>query len=368
MDLETLRNEIKKRDEEIVRLISERTELAKQVGEYKVENSLPIRNPEVEKKVVARFLDLGDRYGLSEEVMKEISASLIKEAVDVESSIPKRMEPKRCAVIGGAGKMGAWMADLLRGSGHSVIIIDPAVDNGHTIKDTADCEIVVISVPIHMTLDVYKELDKYCYQEATIFDLTSLKTPLIDFLTSISHRRKVCSVHPMFGPSAKSLYGRNLIICHCGCGKSVRETKEIFDDRGLNIRVMDIRDHDKYMSYVLGLTHAVNIALFSVLERSGYPFEDLKTVASTTFNKGLDTNISVASEDPMLYYEIQHLNAHRDEMWDLFSQTVEDLKRNSLSDDPEGFIAMMNAGKRYFERRENTINNQEFKTTCEASR
>ena len=32
MDLETLRNEIKKRDEEIVRLISERTELAKQVG------------------------------------------------------------------------------------------------------------------------------------------------------------------------------------------------------------------------------------------------------------------------------------------------------------------------------------------------
>ena len=147
------------------------------------------------------------------------------------------------------------------------------------------------------------------------------------------------------------MYGRNLIVCDCGNGDAVEEVKRLFDDRGGNIRVMDITEHDGYMSYVLGLTHAVNIALFTVLQRSGYSFEDLLTVSSTTFNKGLDTNRSVASEDPMLYYEIQHMNAHRDEMWSLFKDTVEELRKDSLDDNPEGFVATMNAGREYFESR-----------------
>ena len=78
-------------------------------------------------------------------------------------------------------------------------------------------------------------------------------------------------------------------------------------------------------------------------------FKDLQTVASTTFSKGLDTNRSVASEDPMLYYEIQHVNTHRDEMWELFSQAVKDLREASVSDDPERFRQMMEAGRQYFD-------------------
>ncbi len=350
MDLETLRAEIQKRDAEIIRLISERTKLAEQVGEYKKEHSLPVRNIAVEQKVIARYVENGSAYGLSEEVMKSVSSALIKEAVDAESSLAKPMASKETAVIGGAGKMGAWVAKLLSESGHHVRIIDPASDNGLSISDCKDCDIVIVSVPIHLTYSILSQLDKVCRKDALIFDLTSLKTPLIGRLTNMAKERKICSVHPMFGPSITSMYGRNLIICDCGSKEAVEETRELFDDRGANIRIMDVTKHDEYMSYVLGLTHAVNIALFTVLERSGFTFDDLKTVSSTTFNKGLDTNMSVASEDPMLYYEIQHLNAHRDEMWELFTEAVEELKQNSLSDDPEGFVSMMSAGKKYFER------------------
>jgi len=350
MELNDLRNEIGKRDAEIIRLISERTELAKQVGEYKRANGLPVRNVEIEEKVVSRYVENGSKYGLSDEVMRSVSSALIKEAVDAESSLPKKMERKKVAIIGGAGKMGAWMARLMEESGHDVKIIDPASHNGLRIEDCSDSDIVVVSVPIHLAYSTLAKLDSVCSKDALIFDITSLKTPLVGRLTNMAKTRKVCSVHPMFGPSATSMYGRNLIICNCGNRDAVNETKELFDDRGGNIRVMDVSDHDAYMSYVLGLTHAVNIALFTVLERSGFTFEDLRSVASTTFNKGLDTNMSVASEDPMLYYEIQHLNSHRDEMWDLFSQAVEELKEKSLSDDPEGFVSMMNAGQRYFER------------------
>ncbi|MBP5734618.1 MAG: chorismate mutase, partial [Candidatus Methanomethylophilaceae archaeon] len=66
MELDELRDEIRKRDLEIIRLISERTELAKQIGMAKFEQGLPIRNVEVEKKVIARYVEEGSKYQLSE--------------------------------------------------------------------------------------------------------------------------------------------------------------------------------------------------------------------------------------------------------------------------------------------------------------
>ena len=351
MELDELRDGIRKRDEEIIRLISERTQLAVQVGEYKRANKLPVRNIDVENKVIERYVEGGTKEGLSKEVMESVSKALIKEAVDAETSIPIPMTPKDVAIIGGAGKMGSWTADLLRKSGHRVKIIDPAANNGLTIRDCKGCDIVIVSVPIHLAYPTITDLENICDKDCLIFDLTSLKTPLVKRLKAMAKTHKVCSVHPMFGPSATSMYGRNLIICDCGCKKAVDEAKELFDDRGGNIRIMDIEEHDGYMSYVLGLTHAVNIALFTVLERSGYSFEDLLTVSSTTFNKGLDTNRSVASENPMLYYEIQHMNLHREEMWSLFRKTVSELMQKSLDDNPAGFISLMNAGREYFESR-----------------
>ena len=348
MDLDALREEIRKRDLEIVRLISERTELAKDIGRTKIEQGVPIRNVEVEKRVKARYVEEGSRYGLSEDLMTSISSAVIQEAVDAEARLFKCKVPKKVAVIGGAGKMGGWTADLFKDLGHSVVIIDPALKNGHSMADCVDMDIVVISVPIHLVTGILRELDGICGEDTLIFDLSSLKTSAIDTLKDMAKRKKVCSIHPMFGPSATSLYGRNIIICDCGNKAAADEAVSIFDDKGANIRRMDVDEHDEYMAYVLGLTHAVNIALFTVLERSGFGFDDLLTVASTTFNKGLDTNRSVASEDPMLYYEIQHANGNRDRMWELFMDAVGDLKEASMSDDPERFRRIMEAGRLYF--------------------
>ena len=348
MDLEVLREEIRKRDLEIIRLIAERTALAQDVARTKMETHEPLRNLQVEKKVIARYVDEGRSKGLSEDTMRSVASALIEEAVESESRLMKRNVGKRVAIIGGAGKMGAWMSELMTENGSSVIIVDPAIDNGKTIDDCSDCDVVIVSVPIHLTGPILKKLDRICKDDALIFDLTSLKTPIVDILKELASKRKVCSIHPMFGPSARSMFDRNLIVCDCGNKNAVDDVVSMFDDMGGNIRVMDISEHDGYMSYVLGLTHAVNIALFTVLDNSGYTFDDLRSVASTTFNKGLDTNVSVASEDPALYYEIQHMNSHRDEMWDLFTKAVDDLREASLSDDPERFISIMDAGREYF--------------------
>ena len=350
MGLDELRDEIRKKDLEIVKLISERVDLAKQIGLTKFEQGLPIRNVEVEKKVIARYVEEGAKYQLSEGSMESIAKAAIQEAIDAEARLIKRGKAKTIAVIGGAGKMGNWMVRMLGGYGNNVFEIDPVLGNGHSMKDCSDADVVIVSVPIHTTASVLRELDGICGEDTLIFDLSSLKTPAIDTLKDMAARKKVCSMHPMFGPSAPSLFGRNIIVCDCGNKAAVDEAVSLFDDRGGNIRIMGVEDHDRYMSYVLGLTHAVNIALFTVLDRSGYTFDDLQTVASTTFNKGLDANRSVASEDPQLYYEIQHMNGNRLEMWHLFGDAVKDLEEASMSDDSGKFRELMEAGKRYFEQ------------------
>ena len=349
MELDGLRDEIRRKDMEIVRLISERTRIAEEIGRIKVSEGLPIRNRDVEKKVIARYVEFGSDKGLDPEVMKDIASAIIRQAVDAESRIVEDRGGKTISVIGGAGKMGCWIATMLNESGNRMRIIDPRVNNGLTLKDCKGSDMVIISAPIHTVGGILNELKGICDEDTLIFDLSSLKTPFIDTLKDMAKTMKVCSVHPMFGPSARSMYDRNLIICDCGNAQAVKETESLFSDRGGTIRIMPVEEHDNYMSYVLGLTHAVNIALFTVLERSGLSFEDLMSVASTTFLKGLDTNRSVAMEDPMLYYEIQHMNGSRDRMWSLFSEAVEDIKAASMDDDPASFREIMDSGRRYFE-------------------
>ncbi|MDR1700856.1 MAG: chorismate mutase [Lachnoclostridium sp.] len=55
MNIEELRTQIDEVDDELLRLFEQRMELAKAIGEYKNENSLPIRNRERERKILYRM-------------------------------------------------------------------------------------------------------------------------------------------------------------------------------------------------------------------------------------------------------------------------------------------------------------------------
>ncbi|MDR0524138.1 MAG: prephenate dehydrogenase [Candidatus Methanoplasma sp.] len=258
-------------------------------------------------------------------------------------------EGLRICIVGGCGKMGGWMARLFERSGHSVSIVDPASGNGLALDAAAGCDAVAVSAPISSVGGILAELDGICGDQL-IFDVSSLKSPFAGALRDMGGRRRVCSVHPMFGPGEASIHGRNIIVCDCGSAEAMDMAEDLFGGRGAIFTRMPVEDHDRHMSYVLGLSHAVNIAFFTVLERSGIPFSVFENVASTTFGKSIDTNRSVALEDPSLYYEIQHLNSGREDMWREFSDAVDAVRRASLSDDPSEFRELMDRGRAFFTR------------------
>jgi chorismate mutase/prephenate dehydrogenase len=248
MGLDELREEIKKADMEILEAMRKRLDVAKRIGEYKIGSGKEIRDISVEERVVGRYRDFASANGMDPDVAERVCRAVIEESVAAQASMFQADgRHRKVSVVGGSGKMGGWFSKMLSAFGDTVEIIDPASDNGLTLSDASSSDVVIVSVPISVTGDILERLDGICGPDALIFDLTSLKTPIIPVLKDMASRRKVCSVHPMFGPSAESMYDRNVIICDCGCKVAVSEAVSILGNRGGNIRIMDVDSHDRYV-------------------------------------------------------------------------------------------------------------------------
>lgn len=349
MGLEHIRDEIKEVDLKILELMKRRLELAEEVGKDKVLTNSAVRNIPSENRVIDRYRGFALENGMNPVYAENVCRILMQESIEVQASLPRKASVIRhIAIIGGGGKMGRWLADLFRSAGHKVDIVDPSAGNGLTVDDCKWADTIIISIPISRTRGMLEKVDTIAKDDALIFDIASLKSPFIDVLVEMAKKRRVCSIHPMFGPSAGSMYDRNLLICDCGDNTAVEQARMLFENHGANIMTMPVHEHDKYMSYVLGLSHAVNIAFFTVLQRSGIGFDEMKGVASTTYSKLLESNMSVALEDPYLYYEIQHLNANRESMLRDFNKSVNDVVDAALSDNPQAFKELMDKGREYF--------------------
>ena len=114
---------------------------------------------------------------------------------------------------------------------------------------------------------------------------------------------------------------------------------------------MSLDDHDRLIAYVLGLSHALNIAFFTALADSGEAAPKLARMSSTTFDSQLDVATRVAQESPDLYFEIQSLNDYGAESLEALAQAVERIRTAVLTQDHGAFEALMRRGRDYLEDR-----------------
>lgn len=348
--LEDLRSDMRRVDDEIMELIGERLKMSKKMGIMKASNDENTRDIDAERSTLERFRAMGDMIGMNQEAAECLCDILIEQSIAVQVSVPRGTSVrKKIAIVGGHGQMGKMIQRLLRRPEHEMIVIDPAAKNGMTLEDASDADVVIVSIPISSVSKTLDTLDQICREDTLIFDISSLKSPFIHTLKEMASSRRVCSIHPMFGPTVRSMHGRNLIICDCGSQEAVGMAIELLSEQGADIKVIPVDEHDRYMSYVLGLSHIVNIAFFTVLEKSNIPFKELCSVSSTTFDKMIDTNMSVALEDPHLYYEIQHLNISRNRMLSELSDAIDAVSEAALSDEPKDFCELMLKGRKYLE-------------------
>ena len=160
---------------------------------------------------------------------------------------------------------------------------------------------------------------------------------------------KVTSIHPMFGPDTDLLTGKHVVFMNIDSHGTHLEIMKLFESTTAQMIEMSIDSHDYAISYVLGLSHIINIAFSKVLHDSGEKKDEFSQVSSTTFKDQIEVARRVSQENPNLYFEIQHLNSHS-------MQTIEELNRviKEITDaitlgSEEDFVEIMHAGKKYFE-------------------
>lgn len=314
-ELDVLRAELAAIDKKIMALVGRRNEIAKVIGEEKAKTGAAVVVPSVERVVEKRYLDAGAEVGVTANAAFRIARAVVDESVDVQGRLPRLQPPKNICIVGGNGGMGRWLANFLSSRGHCISICDPQPEGSAfpvvSLAEGAAAEVIILATPVPVSDSILAEVLSLSGPDAVIFDILSVKAPLIPRLREAGGAgRKVCSVHPMFGPSAASAAGRNVIVCSCGSPEAANEAALLFNVS--DILHMEVEEHDKAAAYVLGLSHAVNIAFSDALVQSGITSAELRGSASTTFRKQTAVSVEVVNENAELYYAIQRENPEND--------------------------------------------------------
>jgi chorismate mutase/prephenate dehydrogenase len=356
-ELLELRQRLDQIDDGIIDLIAERQAVVTTIGEHKLQTGAPLRHYARELEVIERGKARAESHGLSGRLAREILEILIHHSLgNQETHKLARSEHglgQTALVIGGAGRMGAWMARYLDMVGYDVDISDPS-DRASSFRRVADWEsrvghydLVVVAVPLRPCNQVLHRLADL-QPRGLVFDIGSLKSPMSSGLAALRDAgSRVCSVHPMFGPNEIGLSGRHIIFIDVGHAEAAAEARALFAHTAADCVDLSLEEHDEVMAWVLSLSHLVNIAFASTLAGSGEAVPLLRQISSSTFNAQLRVAAQVVSENPHLYFEIQRGNNKTAEVVGHFKRVLETLADAVSRGDEDSFtLAMEEANRR----------------------
>jgi chorismate mutase/prephenate dehydrogenase len=360
--LDDLRRRLDEIDRQLIALVAERKAISGEVARVKRSTGHPTRDYEREREVILGVRAIAAEQGVSPALAEEMLRLLIRSSLTTQeqASVAARGAGtgRRALVIGGGGKMGGWFVAFLASQGFTVEVADPsaAAAGVPRVEDWRKADLdrydyIVLATPLGVTDALLRDL-ALRRPSGVIFDVGSLKSPLRSGLQALkSHGCRVTSLHPMFGPDTELLSGRHVVFVDLGHAEALASARELFAPTMVEQVVMSLDDHDRLIAYVLGLSHALNIAFFTALAESGEAAPKLARMSSTTFDSQLDVATRVAQESPDLYYEIQSLNDYGAESLEALAKAVERIRTAVLSQDHAAFAALMRRGRDYLEDR-----------------
>ena len=371
MTLDELRAQLNTLDGELLTLIARRQAISREVAEAKRAIGKPTRDYEREREVILGVRARAEQLGLPGELAERVLRLLIRSSLTTQEQASVASQGagtgRQVLVIGGAGKMGGWFVQFMASQGFTVQVADPsgipsgaapgipAIADWRQLPDLAVFDFIVVATPLSATGPILNEL-ALRRPRGVVFDLGSLKSPLRGGLNALKAAGcKVTSLHPMFGPDTELLSGRHVIFVDLGSPAALEAARALFAPTMAEQVVMGLDEHDRLIAYVLGLSHALNIAFFTALAESGEAAPRLARLSSTTFDAQLDVAGNVAEESPELYYEIQALNDYGAESLEALAGAVDRLRQAVLSRDQPAFKALMLQGLDYLKDRREVV-------------
>jgi len=266
----------------------------------------------------------------------------------------------KVAVIGGAGRMGAWFVDHFSSMGFPTVISDTRVEAARSLASAVGVElsetnigavknadIALICVPIEKTPEVISEIAPHMRRGVILAEVSSVKEQAIEALREASSLGvRPLSIHPMFGPAAETLKGKTIVVIPVIDGDVEADlTKRLFDEA--EIVVSEQREHDQVMAVVLSLTYLMNLAFAQVL--SDEDLISMKRLAGTTFTLQLAIAESIVGENPHLVASLLKENRFTELYVDRFIDEAERI-RGLIEEDSKGFVELYDSLRASLER------------------
>ncbi len=361
--IEELRKEIEKIDDQILSLAAERMQLAEHVGQIKKKQQKPIKNFAVEKRIIERMREKSEELG----TYKDLGEGLVKTLIEYSckrqneiyhSNLTPSEKTQNWTIIGGSGNMGKWFAEFSHTLGHRVTIqdqvksdnINPDWSFKTDLKESIKgAQVIILATPMMITNEILKDIAD-TNSDAIVIEICSLKSPVKEGVEYAKSKGiNLVSLHPMFGPNTEFLSGKNLILCATATNdQSYEKVKKFISNTPINLIEIPFIEHDKYMRYILGSSHLINLIYARLMDNSSIDLSTLEKVAGTTFQNQIDVTRTVVDENVDLYFEIQILNDSTNILFGELNKIIGEFEVALAKKDREDFVKMMSKSKKFF--------------------
>ncbi|WP_261663256.1 bifunctional chorismate mutase/prephenate dehydrogenase [Deinococcus sp. Marseille-Q6407] len=346
-ELDALREQIDAGDRELLRLLQRRIDLARQVGDVKRAQGLPIYVPEREAALLEARRAEAAALGISPDLAEDVLRRCMRESYVQENGHSKGVRPGlRVVVVGGAGRLGRRFVQAFRESGYDVAVLERD-DWDHAAKLVEHAGLVLISVPIHDTEAVIRQLPPLP-QDCLLADLTSVKAAPLQAMLA-QHPGPVVGLHPMFGPDVLTFAKEVTVFCRGrGTAEQVDWLLEQLRLWGLRLHAAQPEEHDRHMGLIQAMRHATAYAYGLNLSREQPDLGELLALSSPIYRLELMMVGRLFAQDAGLYYDIiqsqrQHLDLIRD-----YHATLADVIELLEGEDRGGFTRRFQEVREFF--------------------
>jgi len=268
---------------------------------------------------------------------------------------PLAKKRKSVLIVGGAGRMGRLFARYFRRGGFDVEICDPADTlpgfPSAPLERAASADVVVVAASLSRSAETLAAVAAK-RPKGLLFDIASVKAPLLPVLEAARlGGLSVASVHPMFGPTVRSLRRHGLIVCDCGDARAARRARKLFEGSGLRIATMPVAEHDPWIARTMGLTHALALGAAAALAALDVGPDALDGRASTSFRRLVELIGPILDQETELTRMIQAGNPEGEEALIQFEREMASVRKLLFHEPPSRLDATIRELRKAFGRR-----------------
>jgi prephenate dehydrogenase len=273
---------------------------------------------------------------------------------------------RNITIVGGSGGMGQVFGKYFKQHGFKVTLF---ARNKNRLKQVAEvlglayeidlkksvenADIVMVSIPIHSTLDMIQTIAPLMKKNSLIFDIASIKEEICKKLDEVHKKYPIntLSIHPMFGPGITNMKNYNIIVIKIGgtehYDSKVKEFLKIFSSDGLILIETTPKVHDSRIALTLGAPHMFNILFLNLLKRTKEPLNELTQYTGTTFLLQKVFAESIIQREMEMFGEIQIENNSFHKILDIFEDLVREYKLLIKNKDIKSFKRIFTDGLEY---------------------